>query len=113
LNFNYGRYYQFLYTIKERKNESIYAPFSTYFLPENKDEIGTGDNFSLGIDIKNLVWETEFQADVYYKYRQNLASSYNEEPRYRFEDGYAAGVDMMLKKIEGWITGWIGYSFSR
>jgi hypothetical protein len=26
-------------------------------------------------------------------------------------DGYSCGADLLLKKTEGWVTGWVGYSF--
>lgn len=113
LSLNYGRYYQFLYTIKENRPESIYAPFAVYFLSDSKSSTSSSDHYSAGINITGLPLETELDVEAYYKSRANLASSYNSYPRYRFEKGYAAGADVLLKKEKGTVTGWIGYSLGR
>ncbi|MGE5400176.1 MAG: TonB-dependent receptor [Ignavibacteriales bacterium] len=113
LSINYGRYYQFLYTIKDNRPESIYAPFAVYFLSDSKNSTSSSDHYSAGINITGMPLETELDIEAYYKSRANLASSYNDYPRYRFEKGYASGMDLLLKKEKGTLSGWIGYSFGR
>ena len=113
LELNYGIYYQYLYTIKERRNESFYTPYSALFLASDKNKILSSQNYDLGINIINLPLKTELNIDLYYRNRKNLPASYNNEPRYRFENGYAAGLDLMITKKEGTLNGWAAYSFSR
>ena len=110
LGFNYGRYYQYLYTRKEIRTEDLFSPYSIYFLSSNKNDISNTDQFSFSIENHSPL---NFKAEAYYKIRNNLHSSYNEPPRYVNENGYAAGIDVLLKKTTGDLTGWIGYSFSR
>ncbi len=113
LEFNCGIYYQYLYTIKERRNESFYTPFSAILLAANKENVLSSKNYTFGININNLPLKTSLEIDLYYKGRKNLPSSYNDETRYRFENGYAAGIDLMITKKEGTINGWAAYSLSR
>ncbi|MGE5681153.1 MAG: TonB-dependent receptor [Bacillota bacterium] len=113
ITFSFGRYYQYLYTLKEKRPESIYTPFSVYFLSENNQSTALSYHYSLSLNIRNILWDIDLDAEAYYKDRKNLASSYSEHPRYRFENGYAAGIDFMLKKTRGTITGWAGYSIGK
>lgn len=113
LNFSYGRYYQYLYTIKEKRSESIYTPFTVYFISTNPDNVSFSDNYLVSFANKKLPYDIEFILRGYYKNRHNLASSYNDFPRYRFEGGYSTGIDVMLKRDKGLVTGWLGYSFGK
>ncbi len=110
---SYGKYYQEMYTIKELLLESFYSPFSVYFLPESEDQFQTSDHYLAGIKMKELIPTLDFSIDAYCKQRYNLAASYKDyNNHYKFENGYAAGVELMLKHT-GWLNGWISYSYSR
>ncbi len=114
-NASYGRYYQHLYTLKESKTKNnFFSPFSLLFLPKHSDEIGRSDHFSAGVDITDPLEGVSVNIEAYYKNRNNLASSYNDiRTPYTFENGYAAGVDILVKREGELVTGWISYSLSR
>ncbi|NOX17819.1 MAG: TonB-dependent receptor [Chlorobi bacterium] len=108
--FGYGRYIQYLNSFKERKSENLFAPFTTFFLPQKESQLSKSNHFILGVYAENLFLNSKLSVELYYKLRQNLTASYNYTPIYRNEDGYAYGMDILFKKNIGKITGWIGYS---
>ena len=107
-----GRYYQYLYTIKDQRHQELYAPFSSYFISDNIDQVAFSYHFLAGLQIKDLFNFFTTEAEAYYKIRENLSTSY-KNGSYSFENGYAAGMDIILKKDIGDFTGWIGYSLTR
>lgn len=115
LNASYGRYYQHLYTLKESKTKNnFFSPFSLLFLPKNSDEVAHSDHFSAAIDVINVWEEFDVNIEAYYKDRNNLASSYNTlQNPYTFENGYATGIDVLIRREGEFVTGWISYSLSR
>jgi len=110
---NYGRYEQYLYTLKELKNASIYSPFSVYLIAKNENEIAKSDHYSISFSVDNLPGHIDFGITAYYKNRENLAAAYNIMPRYRFEDGYAYGLETKISTKIYNIENSISYSFSR
>lgn len=113
LNLSFGRYYQYLYSKKDLIYSTTFAPFAAYFLPETSDEVRTSNHYSLGFNWNDILPGYNFESEVYYKTRNNLPSSDEVTKTTTYVDGYAAGVDLLLKKTEGFITGWLIYSFSR
>jgi hypothetical protein len=78
------------------------------------------DQFSLGyfrnLDDNNY----EFSAEIYYKNLQdvvdfkdhaNLLGNSDFEQELRFGKGQAYGLELMLKKNSGKLTGWVSYTF--
>ncbi|MCU7525929.1 MAG: hypothetical protein HF308_15740, partial [Ignavibacteria bacterium] len=55
--------------------------------------------------------KTSLEVEGYFKDRNNLATTYGPDEELKYEKGYAAGLDVLLKKEEGDLTGWLGYSF--
>jgi len=82
-------------------------------LSSSNNNLATSDNFVFGVEKQNIFKGVNFEGSGYLKLRNNLASSYNTIEHYKYENGYALGVDLLLTKKEGDFTGWIGYSFSR
>lgn len=113
LNLSFGRYYQYLFTKKDLINSSTFAPFAAYFLPKSRGEIRTSNHYSLGFNWYDFIPGYNFESEVYYKTRNNLPSSDEVTKTTEYVDGYAAGTDLLLKKSEGFINGWLVYSFSR
>ncbi len=107
-----GRYYQYLYTIKDQRHQELYAPFSSYFISDNIDQVAFSYHFLAGLQIKDLFNFFTTEAEAYYKIRENLSTSY-KDGSYSFENGYAMGMDIILKKEIGNLTGWLGYSLTR
>ncbi|HEX2962937.1 MAG TPA: TonB-dependent receptor [Ignavibacteriales bacterium] len=116
-NLSYGRHVQYLYSLKEQRNEALLSPFSALFLADNGDETGVSDNLTAGFLLKNiLALPLELKLDGYYSIRQNIPSSYPKDEikdRYRHEDGYSFGMDVLLKHDSPLHSGWIAYSFLR
>ncbi len=112
LKWTYGRFYQYLYTLKERKTDAIFAPFTVYFPIDADQHIqpAASDHYILGTEIKNLLWGIDVSYEMYYKDNHQLITSLDAIPRYQHEDGYALGGDLLIKKDEGKFTGWLSYS---
>lgn len=109
----YSKHSQFLYTIKDNKYSNLFAPYSVYFLTEESNNLAQSHNFMASAKYNNLFNGINLEAEAFYKIRTNLASSYNLAKHYVFENGKAIGINFVLKKPIGKITGWFSYSFSR
>lgn len=113
INFSYRKYFQYFYTIKDQSNVML-DPYSVYFLQKSPNDIAKSDNFSIGINISNFYKNIRLELEGYYKNRKNLASSYSGTLNpYKFENGNAVGMDILLKKDEGKLSGWFSYSYLR
>jgi len=113
LSFSFRRYYQYLYVIKDQSNP-LFDPFSIYFLQDKENNLAESNNISAGVNINNIFSNTRLEIEGYYKGRKNIASSYKRKTEpYTFENGYSAGLDVLLKRDKGKITGWLSYSLSR
>jgi len=113
INFSYRKYFQYLYTIKDQSNV-ILDPYSVYFLQESQNDIAESNNLSIGFNIYNIYKNFNLEIEGFYKNKKNLASSYNNIlTRYKFENGFAAGMDILIKKEKGNFFGWVGYSYLR
>lgn len=51
LKLSFGSYYQYLYTIKDQQHEEMYAPFSSYFVVESKDQVSSSDHYAIGLEV--------------------------------------------------------------
>lgn len=110
---SFGRYYQYLVTKKDLIYSSTYAPFVPYFLPGKSNDIRYSNHYSLGITKYDLFNVMDLETEFYYKTRENLYSSNEVTNISTLVDGYATGVDLLLKKNNGFVTGWVSYSYSR
>jgi hypothetical protein len=115
LNFGYSNYYQYLYAIRDNLNKTnfAYTPMSALFLVSDKEAIPSSKHFCFGIEIFDLFSDYILNAEAYFKDYSNLVSSYNAEPLYRYEDGKSYGIDILLRKPSGFLTGWIAYTLSK
>jgi len=80
------------------------------------------DQFSLGFFSKVIKRQFDFSIEAYYKrlYNQidytdhaNLLINKLIEGELRFGDGWAYGIETLLRKNKGKFTGWITYTYSR
>ena len=115
LNLGYASYYQYLYSIRDNLNKTAYAysPMSVLFLVDDKEDIPASDHFSFGVEMLDLFSSYTLNAEVYFKDYSNLVSSYNVEPAYRYEDGKSYGIDILFRKTDGFLTGWLAYTLSK
>lgn len=93
----------------------IYFPASENIKPQIADQIALG--YFKNFDDNNY----ELSAEVYYKYMQNqidfkdnanLVLNEHLENEVLSGDGQAYGLELMLKKTQGKLTGWISYTLS-
>ncbi len=109
-----ARYYQHLYTLKERRTENILAPFTLYFPAQEANAIpaSRADHFILGGEARNLPFDLTLNLEAYLKGYHNVVTSVNDLPHFRLENGSAAGFDFQLARETGGVSGTLGYSFS-
>lgn len=115
---SYNRMVQNLHLISNTQSPSpldIWLPSSTYIKPLKVDQIAMGyfRNFN-----RNM-WETS--VEVYYKDMKNVLD-YKEGAELFLNDaietellhgsGESKGLELLIKKSQGKLTGWIGYTWS-
>jgi hypothetical protein len=94
----------------------LYIPTSLNVKPEIADQISAGYYRTFS----NKMWS--FSAEVYYKWLQNqidyrdgteLRGNLDVESTLLYGKGRAYGVEFLLKKETGRLTGWLGYTLSK
>ena len=113
------RIYQYLHMIS---NTTSMTPTDIWKLSDNYIKPQRGDQFSVGI-YKNIPEKAlEVSAEAYYKIIKNnldykggaeLLMNSHLETDILNGNGKAYGIELMLKKQLGTITGWISYTYSR
>jgi hypothetical protein len=111
----YGRYYQFLTLIT---NEA-FSGLDVWLTTADGVPPSWGDQFVFGV--KTAPWEGyRVDAEVYYRTMEDLfeldpnlqdPSGLAYEDLFRFGQGYAYGVELMLEKSAGRINGMAGYTW--
>ena len=116
---SYNRMVQNLHLISNTQSPSpldIWLPTSTYIKPLIADQVSLGyfRNFA------NNMWETSLE--VYYKNMQNVLD-YKEGAQLFLNDaietellhgkGNSKGMELLVRKVQGKLTGWVGYTWSR
>ncbi|MDD4991586.1 MAG: TonB-dependent receptor [Paludibacter sp.] len=116
---SYDRFTQYLHMVSNSTSSTptdIWIPSSNIVKPE------IGDQVSLGYfrNLKNN--EYQFSAEAYYKWMQNQLDLRNGaqiqaneyiEGELLFGHGRAYGLELLLKKKYGKLTGWVGYTYSK
>lgn len=113
-----SRMYQFMHRVSSSSvalPTDLWYPISKNIKPQIADQIAFSYNLNLPKIKSYLVIES------YFKYMQNL-TEYKEGSQIilndKFEDlliqgiGWSSGLEFLLKKDEGKLTGWIGYTLS-
>jgi len=119
LKASYNRMVQNLHLITNTQSPSpldIWLPTSTYIKPLIVDQVSMGYFRNFG----HNMWETS--VEVYYKNMQNVLD-YKEGAELFLNDaietellhgkGYSKGFELLAKKTQGKLTGWVGYTWSR
>ena len=116
---SYTHMYQYLHLLSNSTSTNptdLWLPSSQNIKPQDADQwaLGYFRNF------KNN--EFESSVEVYYKTMKNLIDykngadiilNPNVESQLLYGKGWAYGAEFFLKKKEGNLTGWIGYTYSR
>jgi hypothetical protein len=116
---SYNRMTQNLHLISNTTSPTpldIWLPSNKYIKPLIVDQVGLGyfKNF------KNNMFETS--AEIYYKKMKNVIDYIDGAQLFLKQDietellrgnGYAYGLELLAKKQEGRLTGWVSYTWSR
>lgn len=116
---SFNNTFQYIHTLS---SNTTVSPIDTYKLSDLNIRPQEANQFSLGV-FKNLEGNKyEFSLEGYYKRQQNLLDFkvgaellLNEqvEAEVLQGDGRAYGVELLLKKNEGRLNGWLAYTYSR
>ena len=119
VKFNYNRSRQ---NVQQASNSNAGSPLDVWFPASPNVKPQVADQFALGVfrNYKGGVYQAS--AEVYYKDMQNtidfadhaeLLLNRHVEGELRIGDSKAYGLELMLKKTEGNLTGWTSYTLSR
>jgi len=108
--------------IQQASNGNSSTPFDIWFLSSELIKPQLADQYSIGY-FKNIKNNTiELSAEIYYKSffdavdfkdHAQLLLNDNLDGELRVGKGRAYGIELMAKKDEGRLTGWIGYTYSK
>jgi outer membrane cobalamin receptor len=114
----WGKYYQFVYRIR---NESILDGNRDLWLVADQNlKPGISEQKVVGIGFKTN--DYLFDVEAYHKSLSNVAeftqifrrSADNRPgPLFFLGDGKAYGIEFLLQKKRGWLTGWLGYTLAK
>jgi hypothetical protein len=116
---SYNRNVQNLHLITNTTSANptdVWLPSSNNIKPEIADQV------SLGFYKNSKNGMYEFTSEVYYKDLQNqidyrnaaqILANDNVESELLFGKGRAYGLEMMMRKTTGRLTGWVGYTLSK
>jgi hypothetical protein len=119
LKAGYNRMYQYIHLLSTATSPTpldIYTPSSSFIKPQIADQLAVG----FFKNLNNSQYELSIEA--YYKWMQNqfdfidgASPLLNNAPETILLNGSARayGLEMMIKKSEGNLTGWISYTLSK
>ncbi|MBU6121315.1 TonB-dependent receptor [Hymenobacter siberiensis] len=120
LKAGYARNVQNLHLLSNSAASSptdLYVPTTNNVKPELADQLSGGYFRKLGVN-----QGYSFSAEVYYKWLQNqidyrdgtqLRGNQDVESTLLYGKGRAYGIELLLKKETGRLTGWVGYTLSK
>ena len=116
---SYNRMYQYL---QLASNSTTGTPLDVYFAASENIKPQLADQVALGYFQNFDQNEYELSAEVYYKYMQNqidfrdnanLILNDDLEREVLAGEGEAYGLELMMKKTKGKLTGWVSYTLSK
>jgi hypothetical protein len=117
---SYARTTQFLQLLSNSASPftslEVWAPAGPNIAPQTADQVALG--FFREIAKRKLTFSVEgyykwFHNRLDYRDHANLLFNPLIEGELRFGKGYSYGIELMLRKTSGNLTGWIGYTYSR
>ncbi len=117
---SYGIYHQYLQllsnSISPFSSFEIWLPSGTNIKPQRADQVALG--YIKFFNKLNL----ELNAEAYYKYMSNQIDYESHanlllnpliEGELRFGNAWSYGIELLLKRTKGKLSGWISYTYSR
>ncbi len=113
LNASAGRYTQPMVTLNS--TEAIFSIYDMWVPVPDDRQIPSALHYIAGVE-HWLTGDAILEVEGWYKdYADLLEVRYGDfatQPESLLTaDGYSCGCDLMLRKTEGWVTGWVGYSW--
>jgi len=119
LKASYNRNVQNLHLIT---NATSNAPYDVWLPSTNNIKPEIADQYAIGFYKNSMQGMFEFSSEVYYKALQNqidyrnaavILGNDNVESELLYGTGRAYGLEMMMRKKTGRLTGWVGYTLSK
>ena len=113
----YGRYHQFL----TLETSQLFTAFDTWLMADNGVPPSSGDQLAVGVNAKvGDAWRVEVEG-----YGRTMNGLFEQDPflpddagvpypeRFHFGDGRAYGAELLIRRQEGPLTGFLSYTLSR
>jgi hypothetical protein len=113
----YGRYHQFL----TLETSQLFTAFDTWLMADDGVPPAAGDQLAVGVNAElGGVWRVEVEG-----YGRTMDGLFEQDPflpdnagvpypdRFHFGDGRAYGAELLLRRQEGPLTGFLSYTLSR
>jgi len=120
IKISYSRTTQFIQLLTNSNSPftslDVWVPCGTNIKPQKANQYALGYYAQFGKKKINLSIETfykQFYNQIDYKDQANLLYNPLIEGELRFGKAWSYGVEFMLRKTEGKLTGWVGYTYSR
>jgi hypothetical protein len=118
-NFGFSRNNQFIHLLTNNQSVSPIDSWklSSFYIPPQ-----TANQASVGYNLDILSPALTISADIYYKWMKNLKDfslgsefKFNQHPETELINGKgkAYGLEIMVKKRKGRMSGWLSYTYSR
>ena len=114
LNLAVGRFTQPMVTLNS--TDALFSIYDMWLPVQSNQLLPTALHFIAGAE-QWLKRDVVFSLEGYYKDYSNLLETrygdyFTPSESLLVADGYSFGADLMLRKTEGWVNGWISYSYA-
>jgi hypothetical protein len=114
LNLAVGRFTQPMVTLNS--TDAVFSIYDMWLPVQGNQALPTALHFIAGAE-QWFKRDVVFSLEGYYKDYSNLLETrygdyFTPSESLLVADGYSFGADLMLRKTEGWVNGWISYSYA-
>lgn len=120
LKMSYGIYHQYIHLLSNSAGPftslDVWVPSGINIKPQRSDIIALGHNlwFAKGkYELVSEVYYKKMQNQIEYADHANMLLNPLMEGELRFGEAYSYGLELMLRKRKGRMTGWLSYTYSR
>jgi hypothetical protein len=113
INVGLGRFTQPMVTLNS--TDAVFSIYDMWTPVQSDQALPTALHYIAGVE-QWLKRDVVFSFEGYYKDFSNLLETrygdyFTPPESLLVADGYSYGADLMLRKTEGWVNGWISYSY--
>jgi hypothetical protein len=113
LNLAFGRFTQPMVTLNS--TDAVFSIYDMWLPVQEYQKMPTALHYIAGVE-QWLKQDVMVQVEGYYKDYNNLLETrygqYFTQPESLLSaDGYSYGAELMLRKSQGWVNGWVSYSY--